>query len=121
MNLDALSGLAARLRAIPSLGAEIAKEAAPGLLAANKATAAAGTSPDGKAWALTKQGKPALVNAANALTTRVVGDVVYLVLSGVNVFHNATRRILPFKGIDLPASFRAAVVSAAIRVLSRTP
>ncbi len=120
MSLDALSSLAARLRAIPTLGAAIAQEAAPALLAANKASAGAGTSPDGKAWAPTKKGERALVRAADALSVSVVGDVVYLVLSGVNVFHNATRRILPYKGIELPASYREAIRSAAVRVLGRS-
>ncbi len=119
MNLDALTGLAARLRALPKLGAEIAKEAAPGLLAANVATARAGTTAAGAPWAPTKKGKRALVHAADALSARVVGDVVYLVLSGINVFHNATRRILPYRGVDLPAPYRDAVKAAAVRVLER--
>ncbi len=105
---------------MPNLGHEIAQEAAPALLALNKASANAGTSPDGKAWAPTKKGKKALVRAADALSVRVVGDVVYLVLSGINVFHNASRRILPYRGIALPASYGAACRAAAARVLARS-
>ncbi len=115
----ALTSLAARLRAIPTLGDAIAKGAAPDLLALNKGSADAGTTPDGKSWAPTKKGKRALVHAADALTVQVVGDVVYLVLSGINVFHNAKRRIVPFKGIGFPPSYRDAIRSAAQRVLSR--
>lgn len=117
MSLDQLSALAARLRAIPSLGPEIAKAAAPDVLAANRATAYAGTTPDGAAWAPTKKGKRALVHAADALSVRVIGDVIILVLSGINVFHNRRRRIVPSRGTALPANYRDAIFAAARRVI----
>lgn len=118
---DQLTALAARLRAIPTLGPEIAKAVAPDLLALNKADAAAGTTPGGAPWALTQKGTRALPHAADGLSTRVIGDVVYLVISGFNVFHNKTRRILPYRGVDLPPAYRAAVVSAAKRVVGGAP
>ncbi len=120
-DLDGITSLAARLRAIPTLGATIAQEAAPDLLALNKASAADGTTPDGKAWAPTKKGARALVHAADALSSSVAGDVVYLELTGINVFHNATRRIVPYKGIGFPASYRDAIQAAATRVIGRAP
>jgi len=119
VSLDQLTALAARLRDVPQLGNEIAKEAAPSLLSLNKASAAAGTTPMGEQWAPTKQGKRALVHAADAITASVVGDVIFLVLSGINVFHNRRRRIVPSKGTALPPGYRDAIFAAARRVIER--
>ncbi len=120
MGADALSELAARLRAIPTLGAAIAAEAAPSCQAIAKATAAAGTTPEGAPWAPRKKdGARALVNAADAVTARPEGATVVLVLSGVNVYHQKTRRILPDPNVGIPPQYREAILAAAGRVIGR--
>ncbi len=117
MSLEQLSALAAKFRGLTKVGAAIAADAAPECLAIAKATVAAGTTPDGSPWAPRKSdGGRALVNAAAAITARAVGDVVWLVLSGVNVFHNKTRRILPSAG-NLPEAYRVAIRKSAQRVI----
>ncbi len=118
MGAEALSGLAARLRELPKLGASIARESAPSCQAIARETAAAGTTPDGAPWAPRKSdGGRALVNAAAAITARAVDDVVMLVLAGVNVFHNPTRRILPDTGAGVPRRYVDAIRTAARRVV----
>jgi hypothetical protein len=120
VGVEQLSALAARLRAIPTLGPEIARAAAPGVLEAVQKTAAEGTTPDGNAWAPRKKdGARALVNAAAALSVRVVGDVVIVVLSGVNVFQQKRRNILPTYVKDIPKPLLDAIRTAAVAVLAR--
>ncbi len=120
MGAEALTALAARLRSVETLGAKIASEVAPAFLAIAKSTASAGTTPDGKPWAKRKaDGQRALVNAASAITVSAVGDLVWLILSGVNVFHNATRRILP-SVTAIPEAYREATRKAARRVIGRS-
>lgn len=115
-----LTALAARLRAIPLLGAVIAKEAAPRVLAIAQSTAQAGTTPDGVAWAPRKQdGKPALPKAASALSVRTEGDVVVLVLSGVYVYQQKKRAILPGFGLGVPSKIADAIRDVARAVLAR--
>lgn len=104
--------MAAKLRALRTLGDRAAAIAAPKLLEEVKKTAAAGTSPDGKAWAPLKRGGRALPKAADALSVRVVGHIVQLVLRGPYVLHNSgtghapQRRILPPRGVGFPARYR---------------
>ncbi len=122
MSLDGLSSLAERLRAIPTLGPAIAAEAAPSCQAIARETAAAGTTPEGAAWAPRKKdGQRALVNAADAVTARAEGSSVVLVLSGVNVYHQKTRRILPDPNVGIPDRYRDAIRAAAVRVIGRAP
>lgn len=121
MSVEQLTTLASRLRAIPSLGATIAREAAPDVLAAAKSTADAGTTPEGKAWAPRKKdGGRALAHAADAITVRAVGDVIEIVLSGVNVYQQAKRRILPERGKTLPSQIVNAILSKARAVIVRS-
>ena len=122
MGVDRLAVLATRLRALPTLGAAIALEAAPSCQAIARSTAAAGTTPLGVPWAPRKKdGARALVNAASAISARALGDVIMLVLAGVSVFHNATRQMLPDTGAGVPPGYREAIRAAAMRVLSRSP
>ncbi len=114
-----LASLAAKLKAIPSLGAEIARAVAPDLLALNKASAAAGMTSDGKPWAPTKKGERALVRAADALSVTVVGDAIVLILSGINVFHNKTRPIIVDTAAGLPKAYGDAIQKTASAVLAR--
>ncbi len=122
MSEAALTALAARLRALSTIGVAIAREAAPLILEEAKKTAAAGTTPDGTPWKPRKaDGARALVNAAAALSVRTYEDVVLLVLSGVNVYQQKTRPIIPMKLSDgVPTAMAEAVRTAARRVMSRS-
>lgn len=53
-----------------------------------RATASAGQTPDGKAWAATKDGRRAMVNAAQAITARAAGRDIVIELNGPEVFHH---------------------------------
>lgn len=118
----ALTRLAARLRAVPALGPAIAAAAAPAVLVAARATAAAGMTPDGKAWAPRKaDGGRALADASSALDVRTEGDVIVLELTGVYVYHQATRRILPSSGLAVPPALLDAIRTAARALLERGP
>ncbi len=120
MGAEALNALIERLRAIPSLGPVIAREAAPAVLAAAQATADAGTTPEGEAWAPRKSdGARALAKASSALSVRVDEDVIVLVLSGTYVYAQRTRRILPGVGLGIPPRITAIITAKAREVLAR--
>ena len=114
----ALSALIARFRSLGRLPADAAKLAAPLVEEAVKATAAAGTTPDGKAWAPRKDGGRPLVHAADALSAKAVGSTIVVTLTGPEVFHNAgnghveKRQILPDGGAGLPKNVAAALTKA---------
>jgi hypothetical protein len=127
-DLARLSELAAKLRtAQDRVAAETAKEAAPEIEKIARATAAAGTTPDGTPWAPTKKGKRALVNAAAAISAvagGLVGDVIVLVLRGPEVFHHLgkgspVRQILPSRKTGIPAPMKEAIRGAAGRAIRR--
>lgn len=96
-----------RLEELPKRTAEIAAEK---LDARVKATAAAGTSPDGKAWAPKKKGGRAMANAAAHIATRAYGHIVRMTLTGPDVFHQFSqkkgepaREVIPGAGGAMPA------------------
>lgn len=78
----------ATLRALPGLAKDAAPVAAKQVEAAIKATAAAGTSPDGEPWAPRKAGGRAMANAAGAVSVSVNGTVLLIKLTGSEVFHH---------------------------------
>lgn len=109
------------LRAVPTLAA---KEAAPLIEAALKKTAAAGTDPNGKAWAPKKDGSRAMVNAAEHITATAAGTVVRVLLKGPDVFHNygaggPRRQILPDQESDTPPAIVDAVQEGVRRAVSK--
>jgi len=120
-----LRALIARLRSIGAgAPAAIAAEAAPGVEAAAKATAAAGTDPEGRTWSPRKDGAPALAKAASAITATARGAIIELVLTGAYVYHHLgkgapERRILPDGGAGIPENIAAPIRDAARRVLER--
>lgn len=115
-----LAALIARLRALPYAGDTIAAEAAPLVLEASQATADAATAPDGTPWAVRKKdGKRALPNAAGALSVSSSGDVIYLMLSGVYVYAQRRRPILPVSGQGIPKRIVDVIRAKAREVLSR--
>jgi hypothetical protein len=129
MGGDADSQLAefiGRVRKLGGLATDAAKLAAPLVEKAVKATADAGTTPDGAAWAPRKRdGGRALVNAAKALSAKAVGASVVVTLKGVEVIHNfargriPARQILPDGGAGIPKNVAAAVDEASALAFTR--
>ncbi len=128
---SALDGLAAKLDAIAGVGGAIAADAAPGVQAAARKTAAAHTDPEGKAWAPTKDGRAALPNAPSAITAVVSGTttaVITLILKGVYIYHQRSKskgkKGLPRRVIldieDVPPAIAQVIAESAKRVLRRT-
>ena len=112
-----------KLRALGVAPARVAEVAAPLVEAAVKETAAAGESPDGKAWRPRKDGAPALANAAAAVKARALGAVVQLYLQGtstgsqkVQAIQNSRRSIIPAKGEGAPKVVLKALERAAAKV-----
>ena len=116
---DALDRMIASLRALGTMPEEAAKLAVPYVDAAVKNTANAGTTPDGVPWAPKKDGSQALVHAADALSTKAVGAVVQVTLTGPTVFHNFAkgtstprRQVLPDGGAAIPKNIQAGLKKA---------
>ena len=133
-DLRPLDALIEQLEKLDSVGVQIATEARGDVEAAARATAAAGTTPSGEAWAPKKDGggRP-LAHAASAITAIVSGGsraVIALVLRGHYVVHHfgrakskgggglPKRQILPSSDA-LPPAITNAVQAAAERVLAR--
>lgn len=71
--------------------ADVAQYVAPAaaeVQAQLRTTASAGQTPDGKAWAATKDGRRAMANAAQAITARAAGRDIVIELKGPEVFHH---------------------------------
>jgi len=104
--LRAMIDKVAKLGALPEECAPIVAERLHDITVEN---IAAGVGPDGKPWALTKEGKRPLQNAAKALSHGAVGTVAILRLQGPEVRHHSgtargqiTRRILPTRTLTAP-------------------
>lgn len=133
-DVSQLDELVANLRRLDAAGVEIATTALPEVLADAKATAAAGASPEGQAWTPTKEGRPALPNAASAITAVVSGAskaLITLVLAGPYTYHHASKNKSAKKGLPrrpilfnpddgVPVRMAAAIGRAASRVVART-
>jgi hypothetical protein len=124
---DELSDWAARIRALRGAAVETAKEAAPLIEAAVKATAAAGTTPSGQPWQPKKDGGPPLVHAADKVTAKATGATVLIELDVPEVFHQRSkggrlprREVIPSGGDGaLPEPVAKACAAAAARVFAR--
>lgn len=120
-----LSTLAARLKGLKTAGADIAREAAPGVLEEAQRTAAAGTTPTGETWKPRKaDGGRAMPNASSALDVEASGDVIVLKLRGPYVYNNKRRPIVPASGASskysgVPEGMKKAITDAANRVIGR--
>lgn len=126
MDADAtLSAFIARLRSLPRLAEEVAREAAPLVERAARSNAERGLDPEGKPWAPTKDGKRPLQHAAEALTAKATGAIVELVLVGHHVVHHygtkrmPARRIVPDAGAGVPKHLADAMREGARRVFGR--
>jgi hypothetical protein len=123
---DVLDQMIDRVRQLGEAPAAVAKLAAPRVQAVLKASASAGTTPSGQAWAPKKDGSTPLRNAVDAVEVRALGDVVSARLIGTStgsqqaqaVQNYGTKRIparniLPDRGAGLPKTVAAAVTEAA--------
>lgn len=118
-NLDVFR---ARVEATPSTLAEVARRAASEIEAIIRANIAAQRAPDGSPWPATKDGRPALERAADAVTVRAVGPRIVITVSGVEARHDVgavrgrvRRQIVPTG--DLPGDMSAAIERVVERVL----
>lgn len=107
------------------LVAEVAREATPGVEAALRATAAAGTTPEGQAWAPTQKGGRAMVHAPEHIEAKAAGGAIRVTLKGPDAFHNygagrghVKRQVLPSGG-ELPDGVAEALSAAAGKVFDR--
>lgn len=106
MSLDTIMQ---KIRALGGLAATAAHRAAPLVEERSTATAAAGTTPTGQAWAPKKDGTPALVNAAAAVSVVALDTVVQIKLidsstgsAQVQSIQQAKRKIIPSLGDAIP-------------------
>lgn len=107
-----LQGMIERLRALPT---ELVRTSAPHIAARGveymRRGIAAQVGPDGEPWPPTQTGKPALVNAAKALSTHVEDTRIVWTLTGPEALHNngrvrggERRQILPSRRLPQPLS-----------------
>ena len=84
-----LDAMIASCRAAGRLATDAAPEVARNVESSLKATAAAGTTPDGTAWASRKRdGGRAMADADKAVSARAIGTVILIKLTGPEVFHH---------------------------------
>lgn len=125
--LDALLG---SLRELDAVGVEIAEAALGDVVAAARATAAAGSDAYGAPWKPTKPGDKALPNVAGAISGEVSGSsraVLVLKVAGYKYrFHQLAkgkrlpkRAILPEDDQGVPAPMLDALRRAAQRVIAK--
>lgn len=124
-----IAALSALIRQLgENFAQEVAQEARQGVLDAVVASASAGTTPEGAAWAPRKaDGAKALASASKHITARVLGSVIRLTLEyPYSVWHFTTgtssrprRQVLPDADKELPPGVEKAVRAAAERVFAR--
>ncbi len=91
MSLAELDDMIARVRRLPELGTRAAPDVARVLEAELHRSIAAGESPEGKPWQLTKDGRVPLTGAAKALGVAAVGATIYVRLTGPEARHHLGR------------------------------
>lgn len=108
--MPGLDDMIRSLRSISKLDERAATIAAPLLESALKATANAGTTPDGQPWAPRKKdGGRAMAGAASAISAGASGDTVRVTLRGPEVFWHfgergaPRRQVIPDGGGEMPA------------------
>jgi len=121
-----LDAMIAKVRSLGNLNAEIAREAAPLVERAAKATVAAGTDPSGKPWPPKKDGGRPLVNAAKAVTATAKGSAVEIAVKGIETYHHLgtedgvpRRQMIPMPGDPIPKPIATALKAAAETVFRR--
>lgn len=123
--MSTLDDMIARLRELPDLAERVADDIAAVIDEELQRTIAAGTTPEGKPWERTKQGKQPLQYAGRPGTLNVasVGRVIYVRLTGPEARHHTgrargqvRRQIIP-RG-QLPPAIAAKVEAVIARHLS---
>lgn len=121
--LDRMIAACKRL-AGPTMAEEVAREAAPLVQDAVRATASAGTTPLGQPWKPKKGGGRPLAHAASHVTAAPAGRVILVTLQGPDVFHHLGSKRLPRRqiipdGVSTPKAVHDAALLGARRVFSR--
>ncbi len=120
----ALDAMIAKLKALGNgerVAEKVAQVAAPLIDKQVKSTAAAGQTPDGKAWQVKKDGGKPLVHATDHIETSAHGPLILQTLTGPDVFHHKglggrpKRQVIP-SSHDVPQSVWKAVHEACERV-----
>lgn len=115
VDLSALDALISKLRRSREFIVSAAPAAAEAMQAALRATAAAGESPDGAAWAPRKKdGGRALANAANKIVVRAVGSVLLARIGWPESLHNDGTKTIPQRQI-LPSGEMPPAVATAVK------
>jgi hypothetical protein len=121
-----LDAIKERVRALAGLADATAAEAAPLVQAAARRTAAAGTTPDGRAWVAKKDGGRPLAGAANAIAASAAGPTIAITLEGVEVYHHhgvgkttPERQIIPKPGDPIPVGIAEAIGKGAVLAFSK--
>lgn len=118
-DLSKLDRLIASLRGARGFLVRAAPAVAKAVEAELRATAAAGTTPDGAAWAPKKDGGRALANAAAAISVRAVGTVILARLRFPESIHHKGTKRLPKRQIlpegELPANVAEAIKRTLVR------
>ena len=114
VDLSQLDALIARLRRSREFLARAAPAAAEAMQAELRASASAGTSPEGAAWAEKKGGGRALPNAASAITVKAVGTILLGRLVFPYTLHNIGKGNAPQRQV-IPAGAMPPRVLAAIK------
>ena len=108
-----LGELAERLRTSTEVLAKAAPDVAEAVKHVLTQTISAQRDPYGNAWPLTQQGKPALVNAARALTYRIVGRLrIRFSVKGHHGLHNKGRALGRVRRQMTPSKDRGLVTPA---------
>lgn len=123
----ALQDMIARFGALQDFAVDAAAEAAPLVEAAARATAAAGTDPEGRPWAPRKKdGGRALEHAADHVTATANGPRVDIVLSGPEAIHQQgvgkttpARRVIPDGSAGIPSAIAEACAEGARRAFAK--
>lgn len=124
---DTLDAHLKRLRSLPAMAERAAPAIASAVERELRASIAAGTSPEGVAWAPTKDGRRALVHAGVALiVSHVGGQAIVAKVTGVEAMHSngwvrggIARPMLPKAG-TIPAPVASAIDDVLAREFSRT-
>ncbi len=119
-----LDAMIAKFRKLGKVAEDAARESAPLVEAALRRTAAAGTAPDGKAWAPKKDGTRALPDAPGAIHAASHGSVVQVRITGGYVLQNrlkgdARRQVIPDSGAPLPPVVIEALTEGARRAFHK--
>lgn len=114
-----LNSMLEKLRRLPELATQAAPKVAEAVRDELEKSIAAGTTPEGKAWERTKDGKQPLEGAAKALAVVAVGSTVFARLTGHIARHHlgrarggVVRPILPTEGLpkDMAKAIKTVLV-----------